>query len=193
MIPHALACSLIATDYAGGDECTGWQWIDGLNLDGCQATLWASRGQTGCVVTGSNDGWDWSRNLVFLPGYSGKGGSGRLYHRGILAYSRTIYAWLKGKPIDWMTGHSLGGGVAQIVGSSLLIPSYTIAAPKVLVPFQSQPDGATFVRNAILPGDPVPWLVPGYQHIGATCKLVPASGWFGGRHGVAHYGAAETT
>jgi hypothetical protein len=122
-----------------------------------------------------------------------QGASGRFYHRGILAYSRQIYSWLKGKPIDWMTGHSLGGGICQIVGSSLLIPSYTIAAPKVLVPFQSQPDGAVWVRNAILPGDPVPWLVPGYQHIGATCKLVPASGWFGGRHGVAHYGAVETT
>ena len=191
MIRHPLACALITTDYAGGDECTGWQLIDGLNLDGCQATLWAKEGKIGGVLTGSNDGWDWSRNLVFLPGYSMQGDSGRFYHRGILDYSRHIYAWLKGKPIDWLTGHSLGGGICQIVGSSLLIPSYTIAAPKVLVPFQSQPDGATFVRNAVLPGDPVPWLVPGYQHIGAVCKLVPTSGWFGGRHGVAHYGAAK--
>lgn len=187
---HATVCRLIEADYACAITCDGWRGIDALDLDGCQATIWDREGRLTCVVRGSNDGWDWSRNLMFLPGWTGKGDSGRLYHRGILEYSRQIYAWLQGKPIDWMIGHSLGGGVCQIVGSSLGIISYTLAAPKVLLPFQSQPPGAELVTNAVLPGDPVPWLVPSYQHVGTVRSLVPGSGFFGGRHGVDHYSEA---
>lgn len=187
MIPRATACALVAADYAGGSTYASWRRISDLDLDGCTATLWTNEEQVGAVVTGSNDGWDWSRNLMFLPGYSGKGDSGRLYHRGILDYARRVYGWLLGKEIDWLAGHSLGGGIGEIVGSSLAIPTVTMAAPKVLLPFQSQPPGSGYVTNHMLPGDPVPWLVPCYAHIGARSYLEPSSGTWGMRHGIEHY------
>lgn len=187
MINHVDACGLIEADYVMGIAWSGWTSVDEIDLDGCQASLWERASGIVCVVRGSGDGWDWSRNLFFLPGWSGKGDSGRLYHRGVLDYARRVYAWVKGKPIDWMTGHSLGGGIGQIVGSSLGIPTYTIAAPKVLLPFQSQPPGAEHVTNAVLPGDPVPWLVPGNRHIGTQAYLAPRSGIWGMRHGIDHY------
>lgn len=186
MTPRA-ACRLVEADYLDHDVVDDHIRIDTLDIDGCQASIWTDGTHCSLVTRGSNDGWDWARNFQFVPGWSMMGASGAAYHRGVLQSARMIFAWLKNakRPITFSTGHSLGGGVGQIVGPSIGVPTITFAAPKVLA--RGSPPRADLVTNYVLPGDPVPWLVPGYRHVGKVVSLKPTSGWWGARHANRHY------
>lgn len=183
----ATALDIIDCDYAGALSCGEWQRHDHLDVDGIQASIWIKDGKYGLCCTGSNDGWDWARNFQLLPGWTGRGDSGRLYHRGIIKDARVIYAWSLRIPLAWVIGHSRGGGAAQIVGSSRAVRTVTFAAPKVLAPFQTQPPGWSEVANYTLGCDPVTWVPWGYSRVGTTHPL-RCDGW-GFAHGVASYRA----
>lgn len=179
------ACALIAADYDGDPPGL----VDRMAIDGCCASLVELvPGQRGLIVTGSNDGWDWARNFALLPGPTGAGDSGRLYHHGMIGDARIVWAFARKLNLAWCIGHSRGGGIAQIVGSSLGLPTMTFAAPKVLVS-RSQPPGAGRVVNWARDDDPVTWLVPGYRRVGRTVRLVRpwwSRLWPAG-HGIAGY------
>jgi hypothetical protein len=183
------ALDIIDADYAGDEKAGEWRRSDLLSLDGIQASTWAHvSGRSALCCTGSNDGWDWWRNFQPFPGWMGRGDSGRLYHRGMIEGARTVYAWVLRTPINYVIGHSGGGGVGQIVGSSRGSKTLTVCAPRVLVPFQTQPPGAELVENVILGCDIVSRVPVTYSHVGRVQRLT-CRGW-GFKHGTAAVRAA---
>lgn len=175
MIPaHAL--DIIIADYAAGDRTESHERHDALAVDGLHAGLWRDRdGSLGVVIRGSDSRMNWVRNFQFIPGFTAPGDSGALYHRGMIGDARIVWAWAKGKGIRWVIGHSRGGGVAQIVGPSLDVPTLTFGAPMVLAS-RVMPPGAYHAVNFVLRCDPVGRVVPGYRHVGRRVRQ-RCKGW----------------
>ncbi len=194
---HATACALIEADYAGGRTYGPWHRGAVLELDGFSASQWLCGDFNVCACTGTNDRWDWLRNLLFIPAWStigvkpGAGDSGALYHYGFITTARLIYAWADGRGFTHLTGHSLGAAAGGIVGGSLGIPTLTYSAPRVLWPWQEQPEGAKHVVNRTMPGDPINRVVPGYDYYGACVEIEPTTGVWGFRHGIRHSATAK--
>lgn len=177
---------LVRADYKNRSRCQGWDRIDTFSFRGGEASLWEFEGRTCLVIRGSNDWWDWVKNLTLFPGWMKQGASGRLYHRGMIIDAQRIWDWVKDKKIDYCTGHSRGGAIASIIGPDLDVPTVAFASPKVLASRQ-QHENANVVLSITLPGDPVTWVVSRYQRIGREYCLVPRSGVWSFRHGTSHY------
>ncbi|HHH46720.1 MAG TPA: hypothetical protein ENK53_06910 [Thiotrichales bacterium] len=192
MDPAPALARLCADDYAGAPA------IRSVELDGMAASLHLARDlpppgrargpSLVLVCRGSDDPEDWARNFRFLPAI-GMGASWRLWHRGFLQEARVVYGFVMGLPADarpdWITGHSRGAAVAQILGPSVRRRTVTFAPPRPLW-LGPQPSDAGLVENHALRGDPVPYAgrLFGFRHVGRVR-------WLGGvGHGIRRYIAA---
>lgn len=170
---------LIIADYAG--TLSPLQVCVSLDKGGMQATIAEmERGQVALLIRGTDERADWlDSNLRIWPVV--EVGDTRRWHSGFIRHSWAVYAMAKG----WMaaggrlhcvTGHSLGGAVAQIVGSSIALPTTTFASPRPLYK-SPQPDGARWVVNHARTDDAVPRLPPprwGFKHVGEVVEHTPA-------------------
>ena len=150
------------------------------------------------ICTGSNSGWDWLRNFWFLSDWwSEQGYSKRRYHRGHLRGAREVWGWictefweqhslveLRGMEVVWgewrtfithVIGHSRGGAIASIVGSSLEVPTITFACPPHVVDRWLVNPGDKHVTNYCGRFDPVCWMPPWMRRIGRA-KWMPVLG-----------------
>lgn len=158
------------------------QPLRSLDLEGMHAALYhashlpmpneTSGSSLVLVCRGSDDPRDWARNIRFwpVPGI----GATRFWHRGFLREARVVHGFVRGLPVlpDWVTGHSRGSAIAQIVGPSLGVFTVTFAPPRPLF-LGPQPKNANRVVNYALRGDPVPYLgrLVGFRHVGHTVVL----------------------
>lgn len=168
--------SWIADDYAGASA----EGDQELEIDGVHVVIRGSR----ALIRGSDDQRDWIRNAVVVPWWL-RGDSGCGWAGGTLFDARVVYAFLKGKGVDLITGHSRGGGIGQVVGTSLGVRTVTFASPRVLL--FGQPDGRAPVVNWVKADDPIRWVVPCYRHVGQHGVLASTGGAFWERHSARAY------
>lgn len=91
------------------------------------------------VIPGTNEFSDWfDFNLNVSNGSAAishgfevvPGDSGTLWHAGFLEHAQIIYTFAKALRPKFIVGHSLGAASAQIVGSSLRVPTIAFASPQ---------------------------------------------------------------
>lgn len=152
-----------------------------LDIDGIQVSIWNKVAS----IRGSDDRRDWWRNFAVLPTVL-LGDSGNWWVHGALINARTCYAFLKGKPVDLIIGHSAGGASAQIVGASLGIPVWTFASPRAL--YRGTPKLRAPITNYIKPDDPIRFLYLFADYVGDVEMLAPSgAGTLARRHGMGAY------
>jgi len=91
-------------------------------------------------IPGSNEAYDWFEynTRVNDPSMDGvafdvaPGDSGSQFHAGFLDHAQTVYTFAKGLKPKFIVGHSLGAASAQIVGTSLRVPTIAFASPRTL-------------------------------------------------------------
>jgi hypothetical protein len=134
------------------------------------------------VIPGTNEPADWLTNInVFGPrdaeeaGLPVRQGDSKLtWHAGFLDHAITVFAFAKPlRPrIKVVIGHSLGAAAAQIVGSSLEVPTIAFASPRPLRAKRNVPvRGEDNVLNLLRTDDAVchvPMALLGFRHVGRT-------------------------
>ncbi|GHA52337.1 hypothetical protein GCM10008927_17170 [Amylibacter ulvae] len=139
------------------------------------------------VIPGSNEISDYPEFNLDISKI--KGDSGRFYHRGFLRHAQLVFTFAKGLQPKFVIGHSLGGASAQIVGSSLGIPTIAFASPKVLSGAKKV-RGEHHVVNYQRMDDPICFMPPGkkkFRHIGKTYWMAPNTLDIGFNHKVLEY------
>lgn len=99
-------------------------------------------------------------------------------HRGYLKMARRLYKKIKertnDKPIRYITGHSMGGSVAILLGWMFKSEVIAIAAPMCMRTFRKLPFKLTLIKNC---PDPIPrinfWL---YKEEGEVIQLGEEAG-----------------
>ncbi len=136
------------------------------------------------VIPGTNQFSDWFRfNFDVYDLFGGQsdgwevaaGDSGARWHAGFLEHAMTVYAFAKTLRPKFIIGHSLGAASAQIVGSSLQIPTIGFASPKPNKGRQRL-KGEEFVLNICRTDDTVchvPMGFLGFRHVGNTYWISP--------------------
>ncbi len=182
------ACKLMFSAYY---QPADLEISESVSIEGVQADIVPADGLRVLVVHGTNEGWDWFRfNFRFLT--ETRDGDTRRWHSGFLSYANIVYSFAKNKNIDVIIGHSLGAAAAQIVGSSLAIPSICLASPRPLFG-ASQPDNAHYVVNICRVDDTICNLPPpfvDFHHVGPVHWLTPRAINVGEDHRVDKYIAA---
>jgi hypothetical protein len=141
------------------------------------------------VIPGTNEKSDWTKyNLQVEPV---KGDSARFWHKGFMTHAQLVYMFAKPLKPKNIVGHSLGAASAQIVGSSLKIPTVAFASPKVLSG-KTRLKGEGWVANYLRMDDTVCHMPPGigrkrYRHVGSQFWRAPNEINIGGDHKVKHY------
>lgn len=127
------ATELIEASYAGANKADIHTEID---IQGVQAQFLKSGV---LVIPGTNEFSDWfdfnlnvtnpnapeSHGFEVVPG-----DSGALWHAGFLEHAQIVYTFAKGLRPKFIVGHSLGAASAQIVGTSLKVPTIAFASPQ---------------------------------------------------------------
>lgn len=151
------------------------------------------------VIPGTNEPKDWLTNLnLFGPrdraedGMPVMHGDSRLtWHAGFLEHARTVYAFAKPLKPKLIIGHSLGAAAAQIVGSSLRVPTIAFASPRPLHEGRNAAvAGAEYVLNLLRMDDAVcyvPMGLLGFRHVGRTLWMSRQGGVPGEDHRIPHY------
>jgi len=184
-LPLALLC---AADYAGTRNPVRKFSHAGMRASIYETDIPASGKKGGgslvLVIRGSDDMMDWARNLRFLP-LPGMGAT-RLWHRGFLIEARRVYQFVVSLPAgmrpDWISGHSRGAAITQIICPSLGIPGIGFAPPRPLW-IGPQPGRSNLVETWALDEDVVPYLgrFLGYRHVGRV-RWLPGFGHRIGRY-----------
>jgi hypothetical protein len=128
------ACDMIDAAYKGRDSD---QVAHEIDIRGVQARFLKSGV---LVIPGTNELSDWfDFNLnVFDRNTEGHGfevvpgDSGSQWHAGFLEHAQIVYTFAKGLRPKFIVGHSLGAASAQIVGTSLGLPTVAFASPRTL-------------------------------------------------------------
>lgn len=131
------------------------------------------------ILLGTNEIRDWfDYNFDLFPNRDQRHGeiperpgeSGAKYHGGFYEYARLGFIYAKAHRVTAVTGHSLGGAGAQIIGASLGIPTLTFGSPQPLAtpghPFRNTHQMVNICRR-----DDMICMVPPlrrYSHIGQT-------------------------
>lgn len=127
------ATDLIEASYSGTNSTDIHTEID---IQGVQAQYLTSGI---LVIPGTNEFSDWfdfnlNVNAPNAPESHGfeviAGDSGALWHAGFLEHAQIVYTFAKGLRPKFIVGHSLGAASAQIVGSSLGVPTIAFASPR---------------------------------------------------------------
>lgn len=143
------------------------------------------------VFAGSREAQDWIDNITLIPVPWSTGG---LVHVGFADQYRhnrqSVEQALLAFPDTpvFVTGHSLGGGVAQIA-ASILRPreTHTFAAPPAgTLKFKKSLADLRVYRH-VKGLDPVPHLLPQFRHIGSLIRLPGGEGLPVEHHGIRGY------
>ena len=136
------------------------------------------------VIPGTNELSDWldfNLNLAHNapPDTHGftvvPGDSGAMWHAGFLEHAQIVYAFAKPLQPKMIIGHSLGAASAQIVGSSLKVPTIAFASPGTKRG-KSRVAGEPWVINLCRLDDAVCHVPPklmGFRQIGSRYWLNP--------------------
>lgn len=165
-----------------------------IDINGVQALLLK---QGVLVIPGTNEAFDWVRfnfevkNLLHFASENVQeipGDSGMKYHAGFLQYARIVYAFAKSLRPKFIIGHSLGAAAAQIVGSSLRLPTIAFASPRVTRAHSRLP-GEVHVLNVCRTDDFVTQVppIPGYRCLGNVLRITPKGVHIGEDHRMNHY------
>ncbi|SFB08418.1 Lipase (class 3) [Poseidonocella pacifica] len=169
--------------------------VEGIDINGVQA-YYTREGVL--IIPGTNEFSDWFEFNFDLfnrsPGESHgfevvSGDSGARYHAGFLEHARMVYAFAKPLRPKLIVGHSLGAASAQIVGSSLGIPTVAFASPRV-VRQRTGIGNEHHVINLCRTDDFVTQVPPGllgFRHIGKVYWMNPDGLNFYEDHRIAEY------
>jgi hypothetical protein len=141
------------------------------------------------VIPGTNEKSDWTDyNLKFE---AVKGDSGRYWHKGFMTHAQLVYMFAKSLKPKFIIGHSLGAASAQIVGSSMRVPTIAFASPKVLSG-KTRLAGEGWVANYLRMDDTVCHMPPGlgrkrFRHVGSRYWMAPDGVNPGEDHSVKNY------
>lgn len=153
-----------------------------INIKGVQAYMTKDRV---LVIPGTNEFSDWfqfnfdvfGRGRSDIQGFAtATGDSGAVWHAGFLEHARLVYTFAKGLKPRQIIGHSLGAASAQIVGSSLKVPTIAFASPRTLRGDRGGVHGEGFVVNLCRSDDSVCHVPPpfmGFRHVGRTIWMNP--------------------
>ena len=147
-----------------------------ITIEGMEALILAN---DLLILVGTNQVWDWfDYNFDLFPNAGQRkrsipelaGASGAKYHGGFYEYAKLAYLLGASTQIKAITGHSLGGAAAQILGASWRLPTITFGSPQPLAsrnhPIELTPNIVNFCRK----DDMVCKMPPlrRYRHIGQT-------------------------
>ncbi|MEM8554030.1 MAG: hypothetical protein AAGF71_04285 [Pseudomonadota bacterium] len=159
------------------------------------------------VIPGTNEKLDWIDFNLEAFNFIGKdpqifatkmGDSGAFeWHAGFLEHAHTVFTFANILKPKMIIGHSLGAASAQIVGSSMRVPTLAFASPRTLRAKRSaaRPSGSNFVLNMLRTDDlvcdvPPRWL--GFTHVGQVVRMNPKGIHWGEDHQMEHYIEAMT-
>ncbi|MCT4609707.1 MAG: hypothetical protein N4A70_10930 [Pelagimonas sp.] len=186
------ACDIVEASYAGFKASEIEEKID---IRGVQAYHLKS----GILaIPGTNELSDWfDYNLKVYGDNEGygydviAGDSGSMWHAGFLEHAQTVYTFAKGLRPKFIVGHSLGAASAQIVGTSLKIPTIAFASPGTL---RGKPSnrlrGEGWVVNYCRSDDTVCYMPPrhrGFRVLGSQYWLTPEDANPGLDHNINQY------
>lgn len=154
------------------------------------------------VIPGTNEKLDWIDFNLEAFNFIGKdpqifatkmGDSGRFeWHAGFLEHAHTVFTFANLLKPKLIIGHSLGAASAQIVGSSMKVPTLAFAPPRTLRAKRGKdrPNGSNFVLNLLRTDDlvcdvPPRWL--GFTHVGQVVRMNPRGIHLGEDHQMEHY------
>lgn len=128
------ACDMIEAAYDGSNSPDVEHQID---IRGVQA-MYLKSGVL--VIPGTNEMSDWFDFNLDIAGSVTDGhgfevvpgDSGSHWHAGFLEHAQIVYTFAKGLRPKFIVGHSLGAASAQIVGTSLGVPTIGFASPQTL-------------------------------------------------------------
>lgn len=128
------ACDMIEASYDGTNSSEIEHKID---IRGVQAQYLKSGV---LVIPGTNEFTDWfdfNLNMqgAMVDGHGFEvipGDSGSMWHAGFLEHAQIVYTFAKALNPKFVVGHSLGAASAQIVGTSLKVPTIAFASPQTL-------------------------------------------------------------
>lgn len=184
-----------ATMLATYDKRNGADIAEQIDVNGVQAVFLKNKI---LVIPGSNEFSDWFEfNLnVFHNSTSDvhgfeviAGDSGTLWHAGFLEHARMVYVFAKALKPKWIIGHSLGAGSAQIVGSSLKVPTIAFASPRTYRGAHKI-NGEGWIVNICRMDDTVCHVPPdflGFRHVGSRYWISPDAPVDGDRHRISEY------
>ena len=158
---------LLAADYE--NVCPhDWTHLDRLVWGKASARVIEKGGFRLGLITGTNDIYDMLVHdaLMAIPWK----GDTRWWGMGGYIYASKVYGFMKAMKINALAGHSIGGTVAQIIGSSLRVETSCFNPARSLIPFQRQPVGADMVTN-YLTKDIINRLPPWNSHVGRVVKI----------------------
>ena len=187
------ACDLIEASYAGtnGDDVQA-----SIDVRGVQAQYLKSGV---LVIPGTNEFNDWfdfnlnvrgdmtdGHGFEVVPGDSGS-----MWHAGFLEHAQIVYSFAKGLRPKFIVGHSLGAASAQIVGTSMRVPTIAFASPQTL---RGKPTNRLahegWVLNICRVDDTVCYVPPsiiGFRTLGSRYWLAPEEPNVGEDHSIDNY------
>lgn len=185
------AAALIRDAYAG---TLGDRVHTPIDIRGVQA-VYLTDGTL--VIPGTNEFSDWfDFNLNFggeiTDGHGfevAPGDSGTRWHAGFLEHAQIVYSFAKGLRPKFIVGHSLGAASAQIVGTSLQVPTIAFASPQTCGSSARLP-GEGWVINLCRVDDTVCHVPPrflGFRTIGSRYWLSPDEPNPGEDHRIENY------
>ena len=187
------ACEMIEAAYLGTNAAEVEHEID---IRGVQA-MYLKSGVL--VIPGTNEVADWfdfNLNVHGMPtdGHGFEvvpGDSGSMWHAGFLEHAQIVYTFAKGLKPKFIVGHSLCAASAQIVGTSLRVPTIAFASPQTL---RGQPTNRLahegWVVNFCRVDDTVCHVPPqflGFRTLGSRYWLNPTEVNVGGDRHIRHY------
>lgn len=191
------AARIMAETYDGANDADVRMRID---IRGVQAVFLKDKT---LVIPGSNELSDWfdfnfdvtdpsadSLGFDVVPG-----DSGARWHAGFLEHAQTVYTFAKPLQPKLIIGHSLGAAAAQIVGTSLRVPSIAFASPRTHRGVSGL-QGEEWVVNFCRTDDTVCHVPPnflGFRHVGHRYWLSPGGVNVGGDHKMENYIALMQT
>ncbi|MCT8161206.1 hypothetical protein [Pseudoruegeria sp. SHC-113] len=147
------------------------------------------------VIPGTNEFSDWFEFNFDVFGTEGHGfevahgDSGAVWHAGFLEHAQTVFSFAKPLKPKFIIGHSLGAASAQIVGSSLRVPTVAFASPRTNRG-EKRFSGAGWVLNICRVDDTVCHVPPpfmGFQHVGSVRWMMPDEANPGQDHRIHEY------
>jgi hypothetical protein len=146
---------LCQESYMGGDG-----WIDVEDL--CFG-VFEREGIPVLVFRGSSNTENWLRDFNVLTAESPKGFPA---HAGFVSALKTLWPhieYMKGERI-YITGHSLGGGIAVLAAEALTCPVVTFGCPRVYSRLTSGPE---MLHSRIICDDDLVPMIPalGFHHL----------------------------
>ncbi|WP_425038101.1 hypothetical protein [Primorskyibacter sp. S187A] len=193
------ACDMIEAAY---DQTNAADIEHQIDIRGVQAQYLKSGV---LVIPGTNEMADWfdfNLNISGQPtdGHGFEvvpGDSGSMWHAGFLEHAQIVYTFAKGLRPKFIIGHSLGAASAQIVGTSLRVPTLAFASPQTL---RGRPTNRLahegWVVNYCRLDDTVCHVPPkflGFRTLGSRYWLAPDEINVGGDHSIDHYRALLKT